>query len=98
MDFKVRYISKKIKEIKNPNERILLTGKIVESTGKSFILSDDTGRVEIFAEDKVPKDMTVRAYCSVDGETLKLDFLQDISVSDLNLFKKVEDLYRKVGI
>ena len=98
MDFKARYFPKKIKELKNTEEKVLLNGEILNSTENSFILSDDTGKVEIFSGRKFQKNITIRAFCSVvDGE-LKLDFLQDISNSDLNLFKKVEALYKKVGI
>ena len=98
MDFKARYFPKKIKELKNTEEKVLLNGEILNSTENSFILSDDTGKVEIFSGGNFQKNITIRAFCSVvDGE-LKLDFLQDISNSDLNLFKKVEALYKKVGI
>ena len=98
MDYKVRYLPKKIKELKTSDEKVMLTGQVINSTQNSLVLSDDSGKMEIFSEEQFENGKTVRAFCSLVDSELKLDFFQDFSNSDLNLFKRVGQLYKKVGI
>jgi len=98
MDFKIRYLLKTIKEIKNTDEKVLLVGEVQNPTENSFFLSDDTGRVEIFSEEIIESKKIMRVFCSITEGQLKLDFFQDLSGADLNTSKKVGELYKRVGV
>lgn len=96
----VHYKPKKISEI-NPktDQKIALIGKIVEITpNNSFILDDETAKAEIFFDKDVELDQTIRVFCSIEDNYLKADIVQSINGFDLDLFKKVEELYRKAGV
>ncbi len=100
---------RKISDITESDRKISIVGKIIEiSTEKSsFILDDNTGKIEAFIGNDSPvsieqikseKGKLVRAFCMVVGEQLMLDVLQLLSGTDLNLLKTVDDLYSKAGI
>lgn len=92
------YKPRKISSISNSDLKISLVGKVVDVLENSFILEDETGRVEIACEEKVEKGKLIRVFClNFDGK-LKADVIQDLKGLDVNLFKKVEELYRKEGL
>lgn len=47
---------------------------------------------------RVKTGMLVRAFCTVAGERLNLDVLQDMTGLDINLLKTTEELYSKADI
>lgn len=102
-----RYIPKKISQINKNDKKVSIIGKVVEmkADSDSFIIEDDIGKIEVFFEkensegrDKIGSGKTIRAFCTLVGEQLKLDITQDMTGADLNLLKTVDDLYSKAGV
>jgi hypothetical protein len=93
--FTNHYIPKKISQLTSKDSRISLVGNIIQSKENSFILDDGTAKAEIPFEGKLESKL-VRVFCSIADEKLKADVVQPLEGLDLNLFKKVEDLYNKV--
>ncbi len=100
--FTNHYIPKKISQLTSKDSRISLVGNIIQSKENSFILDDGTAKAEISFEGELKgnegelKSKLVRVFCSIADEKLKADVVQPLEGLDLNLFKKVEDLYNKV--
>ncbi len=103
-----RYVPRKTTEITKTDRKVSILGKVVQSTADSFTLEDDNGTIEIFfgenfeggspARVKIEKNKIVRAFCTVVGEQLRLDVVQDLTGLDLNLLKTVDELYSKAGV
>lgn len=94
----VHYKPRKVSEIAKTDSRIALVGKVAELGDNFFVLNDDTGSMEITSEETVEKGKMIRVFCSnVDGQW-KSDVIQDLKELDINLFKKVEELYSKAGV
>ena len=92
------YLPRKISSISKSDSRVALIGKVVKALENSFVLEDETGKTEIFSEEAVKEGELVRVFCSsLDGK-LKADIVQSLKGFDLNLFKKVEELYKKEGL
>jgi hypothetical protein len=92
------YSPRKISSISKTDSKVALIGKIAGTSENSFILEDETGKIEIFSEERAKEGELVRVFCSsLDGK-LKADIVQNLKGFDLNLFKKVEELYRKEGL
>lgn len=96
--FTSRYKPRKVSNIAKTDSRVALTGKVIKADENSLILDDTTGKMEIFFEGKVSKNSFIRAFCTVIGNQLKADIVQDLKDIDLNLLKKVEELYNKFGV
>jgi len=92
------YKPRKISEISKTDSKIAIVGMVSSSDENSFILEDDSGKVEVFSEEEMEKDKTVRVFCSLVEGKLKADIIQDLKGLDLNLFKKVEELYRRSNV
>ena len=101
-----RYVPKKISQISKTDRKISIVGKVVEVSAESdyFILDDDS-KIKIFFEKenseeqgKIEKGKLIRAFCMLVGDQLKLDIAQDLSGSDLNLLKTVDELYSKADV
>jgi len=95
------YTPKKISELNEKTDaRAALMGKIIKSDENKFILEDDSGRVEINFEnaDCVAVGNFVKAFCAISNGALKADAVQNLSGLDMDLFMKIEDLYRKAGL
>ncbi len=93
----IRYKLKKINEI-GKEDYICIIGKVVNLGENSFLIQDETGMIEISSEFKVEKGKVVRVFCRRVNNMLKAEIIQDLSSMDLNLFKKVEELYNEVGV
>jgi uncharacterized protein YdeI (BOF family) len=102
-----RYMPKKISQINKNDKKVSVTGKVVEMKADtdSFIIEDGSGKIEVFFEkenfedhEKISSGKTIRAFCTLVGEQLKLDIAQDMTGADLNLLKTVDDLYSKAGV
>lgn len=92
------YKPKKLSEVTREDSRVSVIGKVKELSENSFILQDDSGESEVFSDVPTEKDKLIRVYCSVVDGRLKTDVIQDLTGFDLNLFKKVEELYNKTGV
>lgn len=100
-----RYVPKKIADISKSDKKISMIGKVIEAKDGSFVIDDNSGKIEVFFEtensegrERVAKDKTIRAFCTLVGEQLKLDIAQDSTGLDLNLLKTVDDLYSKAVV
>ena len=100
-----RYVPKKISDISKNDKRVAAVGKVVDASADSFILDDGSGKIEVFLSEESSADTkaitpkkTVRAFCSVMGDEVRLDVLQDLTGLDLNLLKTVDELYSKAGV
>lgn len=92
------YVPKKISDVKKTDSRIALMGTVVSASENSLVVEDSSGRTEIFSEQQVEAGKLVRVFCTnVDGR-LKADAVQSLNGLDLNLYLKMQELYRKVGV
>ncbi|MEM5772640.1 MAG: hypothetical protein QXL86_00190 [Candidatus Aenigmatarchaeota archaeon] len=91
------YSLRKISSISKTDSRVALIGKVSEALENSFILEDETGKVEIFSEQEVKEGEIVRVFCSLLDGKLKAEIVQSLKGFDLNLFKRVEELYKREG-
>lgn len=89
-----RYKPVKISQLTNNDSRVALLGNITSVKDNSFILDDGEARVEIISEQPVERKL-VRVFCSILDDKLKADVIQQTEGLDLNLFKKIEELYNK---
>jgi len=94
----IHYKPKKISEIRETDSKISLIGKVVESTENTFILEDDTGRVEFFSENIAETEKLVRVFSTIIEGKLKADAIQVLNGFDLNLYNRIKELYLKAGV
>jgi len=92
------YPPRKISSISKTDSRIALIGRIIKVAENSFVLEDETGKIEIFSDQEVKEGELVRVFCSLLDGKLKADIVQSLKGFDLNLFKRVEELYKKEGL
>lgn len=93
-----RYTPKKISDVKKSDARISVVGEVKSSGENVFMLEDDSGKMEIFSERPAQSGDLVRVFCTVVDGRLKADAVQSLNGLDLNLYQKVQELYRKVGV
>lgn len=91
------YLPKKISSVSKSDSKVSVVGTVSEVSENSFVLDDGTGKMEIISDQPVEKDETVRVFCSSVEGKLKADTIQSLKGFDLNLFKRIEELYRKEG-
>lgn len=97
--FGLYYKAREISEINTKTDsKVAIVGKVVERGENSFILDDGKAKAEISFEGEVKTNRTVRVFCSVIEGRLKADIVQSLEDLDLNLFKRVNELYNKAGI
>jgi hypothetical protein len=92
----LHYKPRKISSIKENDLRICIIGKVVETKENSFFISDGSGELEVFSEKPVEKNSIVRVFCSREGDKFKADVIQNLKGFDLNLYSKIEELYKRV--
>lgn len=92
------YVQKQISEVTSKDSRVSLIGNVAATGEKSFVMDDGTGKIEIVSDARIERNKLVRAFCSVVDEKLKADIVQDVEGLDLNLFKKVKELYNSSGV
>jgi hypothetical protein len=108
MPFKNHYEKRKISEI-NPDVdlKVKVLGFVVDKKDDTILLDDGNGKVKIFID--MPKMMEtidlnklIRVFGSTlpidDGFEIKADIVQDLSDLNIDLYKKVEELYNKMGV
>lgn len=97
--FGLYYKPRGISEInKKTDARVAVIGKVVESGENGFVLDDGTAKTEIVFEGSVEKNKMVRALCSIIEGQLKADLIQSLDGFDLNLFKRIKELYNRAGL
>lgn len=92
------YVPKKISEVSPKDSRVSIIGNVVAVGENSFVMDDGTGKIEIFCDTQVERTKLVRVFCSVAEEKLKADIVQNVEGLDVNLFKKVKELYNSSGV
>jgi len=95
--FVEHYKPKNISEITKNDSKVAVVGKVVEVDENFFILDDDTGKVQVNFEGEIKKGKILRVFCSLADERLNADTVQELNDFDLNLFKKIKELYIKSG-
>jgi len=107
MPYKDHYVKKKIEEI-NPETdlKIKIMGFVVDKKDDTFILDDGSKKIKVFVDnptivDKMNINQLIRVFGSTlptdEGFEIKADAVQDLSNLNINLYKKVEELYNKMG-
>jgi len=108
MAFENHYSKRKISEIDPAIDvRVKVIGFIVDKKEDTLIIDDGSGKVKVFVDspgiiENLNLNQLVRVFGSVlmteNGFEIRADIVQDLSRLDINLFKKVEELYNKVGV
>ena len=95
----VHYKPRKISEINEKSDsKIAIIGNVAELGENSFILDDGSAKAEIVFEGEVKRNKTLRVFCSIVDNQLKADIVQNLEGFDLNLFKRVKELYNRAGL
>lgn len=108
MFYKNYYPKKKIEEV-NPEVdlKVKLVGFVVDKKDNTIVLDDGSGKVKVWIDtpesmENLSINQLVRVFGSIlsteNGFELKADAIQDLSGLDINLYKKVEELYNKMGV
>jgi len=108
MPYKDHYIKKKIEEI-NPETdlKVKIMGFVVDKKEDTFVLDDGSKKIKVFMDnpvivEKINVNQLVRVFGSTlpteDGFEIKADVVQDLSNLNIDLYKKVEGLYNKMGV
>jgi len=108
MPFKNHYIKRIITKI-NPDTdlKVKLMGFVVDKKDDMIMLDDGSGKVKVFVDipgmiEKININQLVRVFGSTlpteDGFEIKADAIQELSNLNINLYKKVEELYNKMGV
>ena len=79
--FTYHYMPKKVSEINlKTDNRISIIGKVAELKENSFLLEDESGKVEVVSEKAVEPSGLVRVFCSVADQQLKADVVQSLII------------------
>jgi len=92
--FTVRYVPKKVSQLSSKDSKVALIGIVTQRRDGVFVLDDGTARADIFFDSNVDAK-TVRVFCSIADQKIKADSVQKLDGLDLDLFKRVEDLYSR---
>jgi len=108
MPFKNHYVKRKIPEI-NPDVdlKVKIMGFVVDKKDDTILLDDGSGKVRVFVDapgmmEEIDINKLIRVFGSTlpteDGFEIKADVVQDLSDLNIDLYKKVEELYNKMGV
>ena len=108
MFYKNHYPKRKVEEV-NPetDSKVKLMGFVVDKKEDTIVLDDGSGKVKVWVDapesiENLNINQLVRVFGSIlpteNGFELKADAIQDLSGLDINLYKKVEELYNKMGV
>lgn len=106
MPYKNDYVKKYINDV-NPeiDFKVKIVGLVIDKTDSSIVIDDGKGKVRVFLEPEMLEKIDIHQLIAVFGSTipseegfeLKADVIQDLTGLNLNLYKKVEELYKKWG-
>jgi len=108
-EFQIHYVPKKISEIDIANDsRVRITGTVVDVSENTMLIDDGSGTVSVVIDDAIELELEtikVNSLIRVFGVVLPIEnkfeiranVIQKLTGLDINLFKKVQDLYRKWG-
>ncbi|MBU5690036.1 MAG: hypothetical protein QXM68_02340 [Candidatus Aenigmatarchaeota archaeon] len=107
MPYKNNYTFKLISEV-NPDidYKVKIIGLVVDKTDTSIIVDDGKSKVKVFVEPDQIESIEIHQLIAVFGSTIpsddgfemKADVIQDLNGLNLNLYKKVHELYKKLGV
>ena len=93
------YSPKKISELDLKRDRMVaIIGKVEELQENGFVLSDDSGKIQVISDKAVEPNSQVRVFCTLIDQQPKADLIQDMKNFDVELFYKVKELYNKSGV
>ncbi len=107
MSFKNEYIKKSIAEVDpEVDYKVKIIGLVIDKTDTSLLVDDGKDKVRVFIEPEWLEKIDIHQLVAVFGTTipsdegfdLKADVIQDLTGLNLNLYKKVEELYKKQGV
>ena len=108
MPFKNHYEKRKIPEI-NPDVdlKVKVLGFVVDKKDDTILLDDGSGKVRVFIDmpemmERIDLNKLIRVFGSTlpidNGFEIKADIVQDLSDLNIDLYKKVEELYNNMGV
>ena len=108
MPYKDHYVKKKIEEI-NPETdlKVKIMGFVVDKKEDTVVLDDGSKKIKVFMDnpvisEKINVNQLIRVFGSTlptdEGFEIKADVVQDLSNLNIDLYKKVEGLYNKMGV
>jgi len=103
------YPNKKISEINPENDfKVRVMGFLVDKKGDTLVIDDGSGKIQIFVDkpdiisEKLELNQLIRVFGSIvpidEGFEIKADIIHKMSNFDINLYKKTEELYNRVGV
>jgi len=102
------YNKRKISEINPENDfKVKVIGIIVDKKDDTILIDDGSAKIQEFVNlpniiDTINLNQLIRVFGSVmptdEGFELKADIVQDLSDLNVNLYKKVDELYNKMGV
>ena len=102
------YFKRKIEEINPENDfKVKVMGFIVDKKDDTLVIDDGSAKLQVFVDlpniiDSINPNQLIRVFGSVmptdEGFELKADIVQDLTGLNVNLYKKVDELYNKMGV
>ncbi len=94
----IQYNPRKISQLAKSDNKVSFVGKVTKAEENSLVLQDDTGSIGIFFEGSAQTNKLIRVFCSIIDQKPKADIVQVLDGFDLNLFKRIEELYNRAGL
>jgi len=102
------YFNRKIEEVSPENDfKVKVMGFVVDKKDDTVIIDDGSGKLQVFVDlpniiDNVSTNQLVKVFGTVmptdQGFEIKADIVQDLSDLNVKLYKKVNKLYKKMGV
>ena len=102
------YNKRKISEINLENDfKVKVVGMIVDKKDETILIDDGSAKLQVFVNlpniiDTINLNQLIRVFGSVmptdEGFELKADIVQDLTGLNVKLYKKVDELYNKIGV
>ncbi len=93
-----RYFPKKISEARMSEGKICVVGIVDDPREDGFVIRDGNEKIHIEFVGSPQKNKFVRVFCTVNDGKVRADIVQNLNGADVQLFKKVEELYSKAGV
>src|SRR3989338_3461465 len=108
MAYATNYPRRRIIEIDpSVDYKVKIIGVVVDKKQDAIMVDDGSGRVKIFVDFPIlVEKLDVNQLVAVFGSTLPLEngfdiraeVIQSLNGLDINIYKKVDDLYKKLGV